>query len=72
MLFGSSAEKEELLNFIIEISKLEKFYSITPEWVVDHSGPFWFARHVPPVLFAWSYVRDMAEAKEAYLGIERY
>ena len=64
MLFGSDAEKEELLNFIIEISKLEKFYSITPEWVMDHSGPFWFARHVPPILFAWSYVRDMADEKE--------
>ena len=64
MLFGSDAEKEELLNFIIEISKLEKFYSITPEWVMDHSGPFWFARHIPPVLFAWSYVRDIANEKQ--------
>tara|TARA_A100001011_G_C14246603_1_gene815875 strand:- start:189 stop:1544 length:1356 start_codon:yes stop_codon:yes gene_type:complete len=60
MLSGIEKDKKELLSFIIEISKLEKFYSITPEWVMDHSGPFWFARHIPPILMAWSYVRDMA------------
>ena len=51
MLFGSDIEKKELLSLIIEISKLDKFYSITPDWVMDHSGPFWFARHIPPILF---------------------
>ena len=60
MVFGGEQEKRELLDFILEISTLEKFYSITPEWVMDHSGPFWFARHIPPVLMAWSYVRDIA------------
>ena len=59
MVFGGEQEKRELLDFILEISTLEKFYSITPEWVMDHSGPFWFARHIPPVLMAWSYVRDI-------------
>ena len=28
-------EKRELLDFIIEISTLEKFYSITPEWIMN-------------------------------------
>ena len=61
MVFGGEQEKRELLDFILEISTLEKFYSITPEWIMDHSGPFWFARnHIPPVLMAWSYVRDIA------------
>ena len=64
MLSGSEKDKKELLSFIIEISKLEKFYSITPEWVMDHSGPFWFARHIPPILMSWSYVRDMASNEQ--------
>ena len=31
---------------------------------MDHSGPFWFARHIPPVLMAWSYVRDIASKEQ--------
>ena len=53
-------DKIELLNFIIELSKLENFYSISPEWIEDHSGPYWYARNLPPFLFAWSFVRDLA------------
>ena len=51
MIYGNDKEKKELLEFIIELTKLEKFYSITPEWVMDHSGPYWFARNIPPFLF---------------------
>ena len=64
MIYGNDKEKKELLEFIIELTKLEKFYSITPEWVMDHSGPYWFARNIPPFLFAWSYVRDLATKKQ--------
>mgnify|MGYP001223560752 CR=1 FL=1 len=64
MIYGNDKEKKELLDFIIELTKLKKFYSITPEWVMDSSGPFWFARNIPPFLFAWSYVRDIATKKQ--------
>ena len=38
---------------------------------MDHSGPFWFARHIPPVLMAWSYVRDIA-SKDQQLQIHKW
>ena len=64
MIYGNDKEKKELLEFIIELTKLKKFYSITQEWVMDSSGPYWFSRNIPPFLFAWSYVRDIATKKQ--------
>jgi len=60
MISDKRNDKIELLDFIIELTELENFYSISPEWIEDHSGPYWYARNIPPFLFAWSYVRDIA------------